>query len=78
MSKKTTQRADPAPKTLTFIDALNDPDLRRLIDNIDDIWASLYHGERREPVLEGLLASEVFLLRTRGFDYDPRTLKVKS
>lgn len=60
------------PSEMSFIDALNDPDLRRIIDGIDDLWASLDHGDRREPVLEELIASEVFLIRARGFDYDPR------
>ena len=70
-------RHQPAPKPMGLIDALNNPDMRRLIDNIDDIWGSLHHGERHEPVLERLLASEVFLLRARGFDYDPRALRME-
>ena len=55
-------------------EALADPHVKASIEAIDDLWVSLDHGDRREPTLERLLASEVFILRTRGVEYDPRKM----
>ena len=76
MTAKTSKRpaARRAPKRrMTLIEALNDPKLRADIDDIEDLWSSLDHGDRDEPTLERLLdrACEDFLAET-GIDYHPR------
>ena len=71
-SKRPAARRGPK-RRMTLIEALNDPKLRSDIDNIEDLWGSLDHGDRSEPTLERLLDAAVaeFLAET-GIDYDPR------
>ena len=76
MTAKTSKRpaARRAPeRRMTLIDALNDPKLRSDIDEIEDLWGSLDHGDRSEPTLERLLDRAVAEFRdAAGIDYDPR------
>lgn len=58
---------------MTFMEALSNPETRRIIDAIEDIWASMDRGDNSDFHLEHCMDEAVAHLAEFGFHYDPRT-----
>jgi hypothetical protein len=58
-------------KEMSFIDVLNNPEGRRLVDAIEDTLSSLRGRPNGEPVLESILQSQIDdLEKATGYKYE--------